>query len=100
MSPTQTPPAREKPRQNEGSRPPALHPGVLAAADTFVRRHIGPSEAETAEMLAFLGYASLTEFADATVPASIRSTRALRLEGVKDGAGEFETLQRLKAIAS
>jgi len=39
----------------------------------FVRRHIGPSEAEQAAMLEALGLGSLDALIDAAVPASISS---------------------------
>jgi glycine dehydrogenase len=45
--------------------------------DDFVRRHIGPSSPEIEEMLRALGYASLDEFIEATVPAGIRFRRTL-----------------------
>src|SRR5438552_3179119 len=74
---------------------------TLGATDTFVRRHIGPDEGDVAEMLSLLGYASLEEFSNATVPASIRLPKPMRLEGLGEdaGAGEFETLRRLRGIA-
>jgi len=72
----------------------------LNATDVFVPRHIGPSDADIAEMLDLLGYASLDELSDATVPAAIRLGRSLRLDGLPDaGGGEFETLGRLRAMA-
>ena len=70
---------------------------LLAPADTFVRRHIGPSEDEVREMLAFLGFESLDQLADATVPESIRLRRPLKLG---EPRGEHELLQELKSIAS
>jgi glycine dehydrogenase len=74
---------------------------VLNPSDTFWHRHIGPSEAEVAEMLALLGYADLEAFTDAVVPESIRDRRSLDLAGLPAGTpGEFETLVRLKQIAS
>ena len=45
----------------------------LDPTDTFARRHIGPSEADVADMLSALGYPSLEGLADAAIPASIRS---------------------------
>ncbi len=51
------------------------------APDTFVRRHLGPSEADMAEMLKAIGYASLDAFIDATVPENIRLRRPLALPG-------------------
>ncbi|MDE0590487.1 aminomethyl-transferring glycine dehydrogenase [Halocynthiibacter sp. C4] len=41
------------------------------------RRHIGPSPDEMAEMLKAIGYASLDELIDDTVPGSIRQAEAL-----------------------
>ena len=45
----------------------------------FSSRHIGPSAAETAKMLAAIGAASLDELIDKTVPASIRLKQPLNL---------------------
>jgi len=39
--------------------------GELGATDLFVRRHIGPSDREIAQMLSFLGFESLEKLADA-----------------------------------
>ena len=75
--------------------------GLLNPSDTFSHRHIGPSEAEIAEMLKALGYRTLDELTDATVPASIRLTRPLDLPGLPaEPRGEFEVLADLRAIAS
>ncbi len=51
----------------------------LPAADSFIPRHLGPSEADVRAMLAVLGYPSLDALIDATVPANIRFKRALAL---------------------
>ena len=56
-----------------------MHP----APDTFIRRHLGPSEADQAAMLKELGYASLDAFIDATVPENIRLRRPLALPGAQ-----------------
>ena len=69
----------------------------LAPTDTFVRRHIGPSDADVAEMLRTLGLGSLEELSAQTVPASIRLKSPLKLGPPR---GEFELLQELKQIAS
>src|SRR5689334_19118586 len=50
----------------------AVDRSPLTHTDTFVRRHIGPDAGEVAEMLSALGYDSLDDLIDATVPASIR----------------------------
>src|SRR5438105_3414521 len=74
-----------------------LSAASLAPTDTFVRRHIGPSDADIAEMLSALGLGSLEELSAQTVPASIRLKSPLKLGPPR---GEFELLQELKQIAS
>ena len=69
----------------------------LLDSDTFVRRHIGPDANEVAEMLATLGYESLDELIDATVPADIRMGQPLDLP---DARNETEVLEELRGIAS
>ncbi len=70
-----------------------MHP----TPDTFVSRHLGPSEAEQAAMLQELGYASLDAFIDATVPENIRLRRPLALPGAKS---EQEALANFRAEMS
>jgi len=65
--------------------------------DRFERRHIGPSESETQEMLKALNVKSLDELIDQTVPASIRLKKPLNLPAVQS---EFEYLQVLKTAAA
>src|SRR4051794_3674500 len=78
--------------QTSGSGPRAQS-SVLNPSDTFAHRHIGPSEAEIAEMLQVLGYGSLESFTDAVVPASIRLKRPMELSGLAvDPKGEHELL--------
>ena len=45
----------------------------MTQPDLFADRHIGPSEADVAKMLAALGYGSLDDLVGAAVPAVIRS---------------------------
>ena len=45
---------------------------AIPAADSFVPRHIGPDEKDVAEMVKALGFPSLDELIDATVPRKIR----------------------------
>ncbi len=74
---------------------------ILNPSDTFAHRHIGPSEAEIAEMLSTLGYKDLESFTDSVVPENIRNRNPLKLAGLcGTPAGEHETLLRLKASAS
>jgi glycine dehydrogenase len=74
----------------------------LDPTDTFVERHIGPSERDVAEMLELLGYESLEALADATVPVSIR-TKSLDLTPLPGQQarplGEFELLEHLRLMA-
>jgi glycine dehydrogenase len=83
---------------------PETHPAptqVLNPSDTFWHRHIGPSDAEAAAMLETLGYRTLAEFTDATVPASIRLKKPLQLTGLADQPkGEHELMTELRAIAA
>ena len=65
--------------------------------DKFVRRHIGPTAEETAEMLKQLGAADLESFIGKVVPQPIRLTKALDLP---EPQSEFEVLNSLRDIAS
>ncbi|HYU15333.1 MAG TPA: hypothetical protein VEL05_04660, partial [Candidatus Acidoferrum sp.] len=71
-------------------------PPVLVPSDRFAPRHIGPSDAEVAEMLAALGVASLDQLVDETVPESIRRRAPLAVPAAE---GEYDLLARLRAIA-
>ncbi len=70
---------------------------VNPVPDTFIRRHIGPSATETAEMLSTLGYPSLDAFIDATVPENIRFRRGLALPGAQS---EQDALANFRAEMS
>ncbi len=48
-------------------------------ADSFVPRHLGPSDADVRAMLTALGVSSLDALIDATIPANIRFKRPLAL---------------------
>ena len=52
-----------------------LHPHP----DTFVRRHIGPSSAEIASMLEYLGFQNLSDFSNSIVPDTIRGQDSLNI---------------------
>ncbi|HUG54003.1 MAG TPA: aminomethyl-transferring glycine dehydrogenase [Vicinamibacteria bacterium] len=75
---------------------PAPAGKAFAPTDSFPRRHIGPDEGEVADMLAILGYRSLDELVEATVPEGIRLRRELHLP---EARGEHELLDALRAIA-
>jgi len=93
-TPTMTAPKTQP--QGEGRPARAL----LDASDTFPHRHIGPSESEIAEMLEAIGYRSLDELSDATVPGSIRLPRPLSLAGLPEALTESQALATLESVAS
>ena len=64
---------------------------------SFADRHIGPSPAEQAAMLAELGYESLDALVDAAVPAVIREHEPLEIGG---GVSETEALNRLRELGA
>ncbi|MFT4198748.1 MAG: aminomethyl-transferring glycine dehydrogenase [Pseudoxanthomonas sp.] len=68
----------------------------LEQHDAFVARHIGPNDAEIAQMLRVVGHDSLDALTDAIVPANIKSPAPLALP---DSATEEETLAKIRAIA-
>ncbi|MFW5934012.1 MAG: glycine dehydrogenase (aminomethyl-transferring), partial [Actinomycetota bacterium] len=70
---------------------------ALADAGGFIRRHLGPGPEDRAGMLEALGFETVTELLDATVPSTIRDDAALDLP---DAAPEAEILERLAAIAA
>jgi glycine dehydrogenase len=67
----------------------------LPHPDSFIPRHIGPSDADVGAMLEALEYPSLDALIDATVPASIRLPRALALPAAmseQDALAAFKQL--------
>src|SRR5262249_22523356 len=71
-------------------------PEFLNPTDSFVRRHIGPSDADVREMLALLALQSLQALSDAIVPGDIQLSRALDLPV---HCGEQIALQELRRLA-
>jgi glycine dehydrogenase len=73
-------------------------PTLTALEDhaAFHARHIGPNEAEIAEMLATIGQPSLEALTDAIVPASIKLVAPLALPAP---LSEEEALARIAALA-
>ena len=67
----------------------------LEAQDSFVSRHIAPSEAEIGEMLEATGAATLDDLAARTVPGSIRAQQAMDLPAAIDEAGVIAELRDL-----
>jgi glycine dehydrogenase len=69
----------------------------LEQKQNFVRRHIGPSDTEMADMLAVVGVDSLNDLMQQTVPEGIRLPEALI---VGESKTEVEALAYLKSVAS
>ena len=70
---------------------------LLAATDTFARRHIGPSDADVVAMLGTLGLTSLEDLIRETVPEAIRMSGPLDLPAAR---GEGQALADLRAKAA
>ena len=68
----------------------------LKHTDSFVHRHVGPSEQEIRQMLDTLGLASLEALTETAVPASIRTDRPLNLPAART---EHALLADLRTIA-
>ncbi|MCU1396344.1 MAG: gcvP [Ilumatobacteraceae bacterium] len=68
----------------------------LIERDEFVRRHVGPDDADRQRMLDVLGLGSVDELLDATVPASIRMSERL---GLDESVTVTEALAELRGIA-
>lgn len=62
---------------------------------TFSKRHIGPNEAEKAQMLNKIGVSSITELIDKTIPAHIRLNRELNID---EAMSEQEYLHHITAL--
>ena len=69
---------------------------LLTVPDSFVRRHLGPTEADRQEMLAILGMQSLDALVDNTIPEDIRLRTAISLP---KNRSEQDVLGELRAIA-
>ena len=71
-------------------------PDFLDSSDSFVPRHIGPTDSEIQEMLGVLGLPSLSALTDATVPADIRLQGGLNLSTQRS---EQAVLAELRSLA-
>jgi glycine dehydrogenase len=70
---------------------------ALAGFESFVPRHIGPSQADIEKMVAAIGFRSLDELIDATIPEKIRLRSGLDLG---PGMAEQEVLAEFRAMAA
>ena len=62
----------------------------------FIRRHIGPSEADVEQMLAELGCTSVDDLINKVVPADIVSERALELDAPRSERATSTYLRNLR----
>ena len=65
-------------------------------SNEFAKRHIGPGEADTAQMLETIGVSSMAELIENTVPAAIRMQKPLNIPAA---IGESEYLQLIKEMS-
>ena len=68
----------------------------LEQHDAFISRHIGPNDAEIAQMLRAIGFDSLEAMTDAIVPAAIKSPKPLALPAA---ISEVEAIAKIRALA-
>src|SRR5688572_13688078 len=71
--------------------------GALAPAESFVPRHIGPSASDIEKMVRAVGYETLDDLVDATIPSNIRHDREL---AIPRGRAEHEVLADFRAMAA
>ena len=69
----------------------------LEKRDDFVRRHIGPGDPQTQEMLEALGIEDIDSLIDQTIPANIRMERGLDLPPVRSERMTLSDLRRMAA---
>jgi len=69
----------------------------LVQSDDFIRRHVGPSAADQADMLGLLGLSSADELTGKVVPESIRSRAPLALGPARSEAQVLADLKRIAA---
>ncbi len=69
---------------------------LLNPSDTFVHRHLGPSDRDIDAMLSAIGCRSMKDLIESAVPSSIRMDGPLQLGGSR---GEYELLAELRGIA-
>lgn len=84
-----------------------MHSELFPITDSFLNRHVGPSEQEIQEMLESLGFNHIDELISKAVPNAIRLKGPLKLKNTeaRGGAGElaptseFEALRDLHTLA-
>lgn len=69
---------------------------ILAHHDKFVPRHLGPSsKADVQTMLKAIGYQTMDQLIDDTVPAQIRAKKPLNLPASQGETAELKALQEM-----
>lgn len=89
--------AAERDAPSLGSKP--LAKSLFAPLDAFAPRHLGPRASDEAKMLSALGYDSIEDFVDDSLPASIRLKPANDVEQRLPALSESELLRRGDEIA-
>ncbi len=79
------------------SRPSADLADLLQRTDSFVNRHLGPSQEDQQAMLQVVGVDSLDDLIEQTIPAPIRFQRQLSLPGPRP---ESDVLAEMAEIAA
>ena len=69
---------------------------LVGPTDTFIHRHLGPSDEDIAAMLEVVGTETLESLMDETVPEAIRTHRPLAIGSAR---GEHELLESLRRMA-
>src|SRR5881397_2681225 len=85
------------PPKSAGASKKQGHSELLAQAESFADRHIGPREDECRKMLEILGFPTLDSLVDEALPKDIRLERPLQ---IGDGRSEYAVLAELRQIAS
>ena len=83
--------------QSPVNSPVSLSLAQLEQSQDFIRRHIGPSEAQTQAMLNDIGAESIDALIDEIVPNDIRLTE---LPAIGDSKTEVQALADLKVVAN
>ena len=69
----------------------------LAPFESFVPRHVGPTQADIEKMVGAIGFKTIDELIDATIPAKIRFNGRL---DIGPGKAEHEVLAEFRAMAA
>jgi len=80
-----------------GAAPVVANRDLLAPADRFVKRHIGPRSHDVTAMLHDIGLNSLDELVQAAIPATIRLDGALDLDPPRSESAVLAELRDLAA---